>query len=210
MAQQKNTTVTVPKLVEPVTAEKHNDGKVSPDIDAIIDSLYAEGTKQKDSKLQSNASIKNVVGKRLKYVSVDNEQFADEIARDGHFIAYNNGTVLDTKTNLMWAAKDNGKDITWANAKFYCKNYRGGGYKDWRMPTQDELARLYDTTKTYKSDCGHEVHLTELIRLTCTWAWASETHGSDAASFHFYSGKRFWYLQYGAYDIRALPVRSGK
>ncbi|MEI7673460.1 MAG: hypothetical protein WCK00_15240, partial [Deltaproteobacteria bacterium] len=28
---------------------------------------------------------------------------AGEIARDGRFIAYNNGTVLDTRTNLMWA-----------------------------------------------------------------------------------------------------------
>ena len=37
-----------------------------------------------------------------------------EIGRDGRFIAYNNGTVLDTRTNLMWAAKDNGSDINWA------------------------------------------------------------------------------------------------
>jgi hypothetical protein len=62
---------------------------------------------------------------------------ASEIGRDGRFIAYDNGTVLDTKTNLMWAAKDNGSDINWSNAKSYCENYRGGGYKDWRMPTQD-------------------------------------------------------------------------
>jgi len=35
---------------------------------------------------------------------------AGEIAKDGRFIAYDNGTVLDTKTNIMWAAKDNGND----------------------------------------------------------------------------------------------------
>ena len=35
---------------------------------------------------------------------------------------------------------------------------------DWRMPTQNELAGLYDAAKTYKSDCGYDVHLTELIR----------------------------------------------
>jgi len=34
---------------------------------------------------------------------------AGETVRDGRFIAYDNGTVLDTSTNLMWAAKDNGK-----------------------------------------------------------------------------------------------------
>jgi hypothetical protein len=53
---------------------------------------------------------------------------AKEIKRDGRFIAYDDGTVLDTKTKLMWAARDNGSNINWANAKSYCENYRGGGY----------------------------------------------------------------------------------
>ena len=50
-----------------------------------------------------------------------------ETARDGRFIAYDNGTVLDTKTKLMWAAKDNGDYINWEDAKSYCEKYRGGG-----------------------------------------------------------------------------------
>jgi TolB-like protein len=110
-----------------------------------------------------------------------------EIGRDGRFIAYNNGTVLDTKTNLMWAAKGNGSNINWANAKSYCENYRGGGYSDWRMPTQDELAGLHDTGKSHKVECGRSpIHIaTDLINLTCYWGWASETRGSGAAYFHF-------------------------
>jgi len=36
-----------------------------------------------------------------------------EIGKDGRFIAYDDGTVLDTRTNLMWAAKDNGSNINW-------------------------------------------------------------------------------------------------
>jgi Protein of unknown function (DUF1566) len=135
-------------------------------------------------------------------------------ARDSRFIAYDNGTVLDTKTNLMWAVRDNGKIINWADAKYYCENYRGGDYTDWRMPTQDELAELYDETKTYKSDCGdgRDVHLiTELIRVRCGWVWASETRGDQAAYFLFYNGKRNWSSQSDiSYNFRALPVRSGK
>ncbi len=50
---------------------------------------------------------------------------AGETGKGGRFISYDNGTVLDTSTNLMWAAKDNGRDINWANAKSYCENYRG-------------------------------------------------------------------------------------
>ena len=137
----------------------------------------------------------------------------NEIKRDSRFIAYDNGTVLDTRTNLMWAAKDNGKDSNWYDAKQYCENYRGGGYTDWRLPTGDELAGLYvyDAAKTYKSDCGYHVHLTELIRLTCTAPWASETRGSEAAFFDFILGYRGWNrLSSNLIFYRALPVRSAK
>jgi hypothetical protein len=133
-----------------------------------------------------------------------------EIGKDGRFIAYDDGTVLDTRTGLMWAAKDNGSEIVWQGAKRYCENYRGSGYTDWRMPTQDELAGLYDKDKAYKSACGNTVHLTELIRLTCSWTWASETRGSDAAGFNFLHGVRAWVRQSHDGGLRALPVRSGK
>ncbi|MEI7752716.1 MAG: DUF1566 domain-containing protein, partial [Candidatus Omnitrophota bacterium] len=126
---------------------------------------------------------------------------------------YNNGTVLDTRTGLMWAAKDNGSDINWANAKSYCANYRGGGYSDWRMPTQDELAGLYDKAKTYRIGFLWEAHLTELIRLTSSWVWASETRGYDnwAANFNFYYGERSWMHQSIAFNpTRALPVRNAR
>ena len=139
-----------------------------------------------------------------------NPSTAGEMARDNRFIAYDNGTVLDTWTNLMWAAHDNGSNINWAVAKSYCENYRGGGYTDWRMPTQDELAGLYDAGKTYTSNCGDGVHLTELIHLTCCWPWASETRGSEAAYFDFYNGIRYWGPQSHGSNSRALPVRSGK
>jgi tetratricopeptide (TPR) repeat protein len=138
------------------------------------------------------------------------EQMVKEIKRDGRFIAYDNDTVLDTKTNLMWAAKDNGVDINWQSAKSYCENYRGGGYTDWRMPTLDELAGLYDKAKTYKSACGYDVHSTELIRLTCSMVWASETRGSQGAFFSFDNGNRSLYPHPGWNIGRALPVRSGK
>lgn len=132
-----------------------------------------------------------------------------ETGRDGRFIAYDDGTVLDTRTNRMWAAKDNGSQINWPDAKFYCENYRGGGYTDWRMPTSDELAELYDSSKSYQSTCGYDVHLTKLIHLTCWCAWASETDGFARRNFGFDDGKRYWFRQ-GVDYYRALPVRSGK
>jgi hypothetical protein len=137
---------------------------------------------------------------------------AKETARDGRFIAYDNGTVLDTRMNLMWAAKDNGSDINWANAKSYCENYRGGGYTDWRMPTQDELAGLYESSKSYKAtQLNYDVRLTNLIQLSACCSWTSETRDSSvAAYFNFSNGRRGWGHLSRANVIRALPVRSGK
>ena len=132
---------------------------------------------------------------------------------DGRFIADGNGTVLDTQTKLMWAAKDNGSNINWADAKSYCENYRGGGYTDWRMPTQDELAGLYDENKSRPGACyrSQSIHVaTELIDITCFCIWASETSGSTAAYFSFYGDTRYWGQQPYYRDFRALPVRSGK
>ena len=129
------------------------------------------------------------------------------------------GVVSDTKMNLMWAAKDSGAYTSWANAKFYCENYREGGYTDWRMPTQDELAGLYDTGKTYQSECRYsgfwgsrryDIRLTEYIRLTCMAPWASETRGSQTAYFHFSEGGRYWDYPSNDDRFRALPVRSAK
>jgi hypothetical protein len=118
--------------------------------------------------------------------------------QDRGFIHYDNGTVLDTRTSLMWAAKDNGSDINWADTKSYCENYRGGGYTDWRMPTQDELAGLYETGSNNN------------LQITTWFIWASETHGSEAAIVYFLGGHRLWNLQSCVYDRRALPVRSAK
>ena len=135
-----------------------------------------------------------------------------EIGRDGRFIAYDNGTVLDSQTSLMWAAKDNGRDIGWGDALRYCENYRGGGYANWRMPTQDELEGLYDASKSYRTtQKNHNVYLTEFIALSscCPWASNQRTIPSGAEINYFsFSGEHFWGPVF--YDCRALPVRSGK
>jgi hypothetical protein len=61
------------------------------------------------------------------------------------------GYWVDPSTGLMWAARDNGKDVTWHQAVSYCRNLRLSGYEDWRLATLDELATLVD-----KSDLAPE------------------------------------------------------
>jgi hypothetical protein len=114
--------------------------------------------------------MKKVIAVLLVLVAYVGVAFAGEEARDSRFIANNNGTVLDTETNLMWASKDNGSDIDFQDAKRYCENYRGGNYTDWRMPTWHELNKMVDGSK--KNDHGY--YLTSFIRLTGGCVWPSD------------------------------------
>lgn len=54
------------------------------------------------------------------------------------------GYWTDPSTGLMWAGKDNGKDISYYKGIKYCRNLRLAGYSDWRLATMFELQPLYD------------------------------------------------------------------
>ena len=144
--------------------------------------------------------------------SGEKKETVKEIEKDGHFIAYDNGTVKDTKTGLIWAAKGNGKDINWKDAKAYCENYRAGGYDDWRMPTIEELQGLYDENKGYRVDCHKtaNVRLTQLIQLSCFFVWAAKIKedGSRALLISFRNGREYWHPPVLGMDRRVLPVRD--
>ena len=172
---------------------------------------------------ETGSCLKDSLEKRKameeKRQEIEKEQVAAlEAKNDGRFINKGNGTVTDTKTGLMWAARDNGRDIKWADAKSYCENYSGGGYTDWRMPTKEELAGLYDAGKARPLACekSYKIHVaTVLIDVTCFYLWSSEAqtrllHASEAAYFYFIDGAWYWNSQSYASGGRALPVRSGK
>jgi len=125
-----------------------------------------------------------------------------ETGKDGQFTAYQDGTVLDTKSNLMWAARDNGAALSWPGAKDYAAKARIGGYTDWRLPSSAELAVLFDKTKTRKSFCApavdalgasaDDVHVTtDLIHISCPRQWTAQETDAKAGSatvFDFHSG----------------------
>lgn len=116
----------------------------------------------------------------------------EKIRKASEYIDNKDGTVTDAVTGLMWAAKDNGSGINWQDAKRYCENYRGGGYADWRMPTQEELVGLF----------------TEFIQLSARDIWASGERYGEAAYFSI-DYLPYSYCSRQKYK-RALPVRSGK
>ena len=130
----------------------------------------------------------------------------NEIKRTDHLIAYDNGTVLDTHTGLMWAASDNGKDINRYDAGSYCRNFRNGGHTDWRLPNHDEITSLY--TQSRKSGYGY--HVKKLINVSSANIWVSDTGNSGAggAYFTFTVGRKRWDNQSDSEGYRVLPVRT--
>ena len=130
--------------------------------------------------------------------------------RDGRFVAYDDGTVVDTKSGLMWAAIDNGKDIDWHEAKNFCESYTGAGYGDWRLPTRKELADLVGlpVEKQAFANLDEAPELTYLIRLTSCCPWSNQSEGIKALFYNFKDYDSYWDYQTNAYQARALPVRN--
>jgi len=120
--------------------------------------------------------------KRLASTRNNTVSQSKEIARDRWFIAYDDGTVLDTRTKLMWSTTDDGRAVMEQNIEAYRKNYRAGGYKTWRIPTFDELLTIYD--RNVLNEYGN--HVTKLIDITDGWVWG--TNSSSLNGFTFVSG----------------------
>jgi hypothetical protein len=125
-----------------------------------------------------------------KFTEVDKTQF--EIAPQ---------TVLDTKSELMWAHSDNRQSLTWQEAVEYCESYNGGGYTDWRMPERSELQTLIEAKIEKEGD---------IINITSNLIWVSETDDSRAAFCHLANRGCSWMEQVISISLRALPVRDTK
>jgi hypothetical protein len=125
-----------------------------------------------------------------------------ETGHEGDLTSYNDGTVIDTKSKLMWMGRDNGNALSWPDAKKYAQDAHEAGYSDWRLPALTEIEALYDKEKTRKTHCqsavddlgaaADDVHLTQMIHLSCVRVWTSQERSDKAGSatvFDFHSGK---------------------
>jgi hypothetical protein len=128
---------------------------------------------------------------------------------------------FDPSTGLMWAGKDNGKDVSWKKAMKYCRNLRLAGYSDWRLATLGELVGIYDKNANAPGRDGQGAstwHIKGNLFLTGN-QWSSSRlvddrgHPSGYASrFDFNEGRAFNGDEISFYtNKRALCVReSGK
>ncbi len=131
-------------------------------------------------------------------------------------------TWTDPSSGLMWAAKDNGKDVSWHQAMEYCSKLRLDGHSDWELATYDELLGIYkQNTKALGENQQPKKHLIEPF----TWdikgniyltgdQWSSSLVNDDRG-FHpefawflsFNEGRRLYDELSFSYTRRALCVR---
>ncbi|HVS31232.1 MAG TPA: protein kinase [Thermoanaerobaculia bacterium] len=119
--------------------------------------------------------------------------------------------VVDSRTGLMWARRDNGSNIDWNGADSYCRSLTTGGHSDWRLPAIDELAAIYESSASPRSvPCSsrYPVKLRIPIEPSCYVAWSSTKSGSSSAfTLYLDYGGRNSNLLAATYQ-RALCVRG--
>ncbi|MGD0683043.1 MAG: DUF1566 domain-containing protein [Terracidiphilus sp.] len=112
------------------------------------------------------------------------------------------GTWTDPATGLIWMKKDNGIDVDWHQATDYCQNLRLAGYSNWRLPTIDELAGIYEKTQ----DDDHWNNKGRIKTSGFIWSRNQGEYSGSMASFSFGLGKQYsWYSSTAG--TRALCVR---
>jgi hypothetical protein len=131
------------------------------------------------------------------------------------------GFWTDPATDLMWAAKDNGKDVSWKDAMKYCRDLRLAGYSDWRLASLGELEGIYDKTANAPGLAGPRKKLRDF-----TWhikgnlfltgnQWVNDQSGHSVSSYHSYfdfnegrSNSQPSGFPYSSSSMRALCVHG--
>ena len=115
---------------------------------------------------------------------------SDEVAPvPARFEAVGDGTVLDKNTNLIWAGKDNGGDITWADAQGYCQTTGAG----WFLPSTDDLLSLYTPGIANQEGClgKQSCNVTPMIEVTGLTSWSAESNAAGSWYVYFIDGKKY-------------------
>ena len=100
-------------------------------------------------------------------------------------------TIKDNSTGLTWLASDGGQDLDWVESWFRCS------LAGMRLPTQDELAALYDPGLTNPTPpgegCSGGYHLPQGFSLACGRVWASDQREGKMGVYDFGAGGRQYF-----------------
>jgi hypothetical protein len=135
--------------------------------------------------------------KAVEIAAADEHRAIDIALRD-------TGYWIDPDTQLMWAAADNGFGLSRSQAARFCRQLTLGGFKDWTLPSIDELQRIFGGPE---SQVGF--HITGPVKLT-GWQWSSTAGKQEGEgwAFDFGDGGRASVADGDSGLNRALCVRQ--
>jgi hypothetical protein len=145
---------------------------------------------------------------QLAKLGVSTTQGGNEIGKDGSFIAYDDGTVLDTKTNLMWWSKSIEEAKGLPGAHYKSNTFRGAGYSDWRVPSINELKTIYNESSNFKYKAVGFISLTSPHLIAKDLADDTKKQTTSIKILNFKNGREENISMKGAGKASFLPVRK--
>ena len=119
------------------------------------------------------------------------------------FVDNGDGTISDTRANLMWKKDDSFKEfgygINWFEAQDYCEilnEKKFAGYDDWRLPSGEEAKSAFSFTQSNTDKDGAETHISDLFEPGGghnTWTYEEKPdYEQYAQKFSFITGNDMW------------------
>ena len=119
------------------------------------------------------------------------------------FVDNGDGTISDTRVNLMWKKDDSFKEygygINWFEAQDYSEilnEKKFAGYDDWRLPSGEEAKSAFSFTQSNTDKDGAETHISDLFEPGGghnTWTYEEKPdYEQYAQKFSFITGNDMW------------------
>ena len=136
------------------------------------------------------------------------------------FIDNGDGTISDTRNNLMWAKSDSYAEfkygINWFEAQDYCESLNEkefAGFDDWRLCSTEEAKTMFSFTKSNTDKDGAELHIDELFvegggHNTWTYVEKPDYH-QYAELFSYVTGNEMWQHKDNEYSHVRLVRDAG-
>jgi len=144
------------------------DGEIGWEIDATSTARFIAALKAEEEKKAKEQTI---------HVHKSQSDFVSE------GFHYYKDVVVDTRTGLMWARNANiaGKKMDWSDAtkwvegSVFSSRLDYAGYRDWRLPTQEELALLAERGGSRPAEW---FNANGFNNVQADWYWSGTENGS--------------------------------
>lgn len=154
----------------------------------------------------------------------DGEEDEDVVVKEEvpTFIDNGDGTISDTRKQLMWAKVDSfaefGYGITWFEAQDYCEamnEKKYAGFDDWRLCSTDEAKSMFSFVKSNVDKDDAEIHIDEVFESGGghnTWTYEEKPdYHQYAEKFSYVTGNEVWENKDSEYShVRLVRDAEGR